>query len=387
MRDKLYVIYGDQPEEMAYTVMQEMKVAAELAALAEKLEKELLIGLKPNLVVAQPADWGATTSPEMVRGVIRYLQDQGFSQLKILESAWIGDSTKKAFQVCGYQAISQEFNIPLIDLKDDQGVKRLLEHPDGEQTDDNEGIEVCSQVLEVDYLINMPVLKAHCQTKLTCALKNLKGCIPDREKRRFHTMGLHKPIALLNKVLTSHLTLVDGIIGDLTFEEGGTPVRMNRLIAGRDPVLLDAYAAQLIGYQVEQISYIKLAAQLGVGSDQYSDDLLMELNSKKEAQVPEPGLASDTVEHLAQWIVEDQACSACYGSAIHALMRLQEQGKLKDYHGKLHVGQGLWNLEPPQEETSAPPLGIGRCANMFPHQVPGCPPKASEIIKRINEVN
>ena len=32
---------------------------------------------------------------------------------------------------------------------------------------------------------------------MTCALKNLKGCLPDREKRRFHALGLTKPIAAL----------------------------------------------------------------------------------------------------------------------------------------------------------------------------------------------
>src|SRR5690606_36606024 len=116
-------------------------------------------------------------------------------------------------------------------------------------------IEVCAKVLEVDYLINMPDLKAHCQTKLTCALKNLKGCVPDKEKRRFHTLGLHRPIASLNKVIKSDLILVDGIIGDLTHEEGGTPVRLDRAIAGYDPVMVDAYAASLIGYRLAEIPY------------------------------------------------------------------------------------------------------------------------------------
>ena len=35
-------------------------------------------------------------------------------------------------------------------------------------------------------------------------------------------MGLHKPIAYLNKAIKQHLIIVDGIMGDLNFEEGGT---------------------------------------------------------------------------------------------------------------------------------------------------------------------
>jgi uncharacterized protein (DUF362 family) len=370
----IYVIYGDRPEEMARAVLETMDIAAVLEAMGKQ---DLLIGLKPNLVVAQPAEWGATTCPQLVRGVISYLKSHGFNNLVILESAWIGDSTHRAFQVCGYQELSRELQVPLIDLKKDETVQVEV---------DGLKFDVCRQALEVDYLINLPVLKAHCQTRLTCALKNLKGCIPDSEKRRFHTLGLHRPIAYLNKALTAHLTIVDGIIGDLTFEEGGTPVRMNRVIAGRDPVLVDCYAAELLGYRIEDIPYIKLAAHLGVGSTDLTEDRVIELNSKREAGVTEPALSSDTVDYLKQWIVEDQACSACYGSLIHALMRLDEQGKLAKLKEKVYIGQGFKNKKPDQQDQPAQLnqpgfLGIGQCTGGFPRHVPGCPPRASQIIK------
>ena len=64
-----------------------------------------------------------------------------------------------------------------------------------------ETLQICSCVRDWDYLINVPVLKGHCQTNITCALKNLKGLIPNSEKRRFHTMGLHRPISLLITVI------------------------------------------------------------------------------------------------------------------------------------------------------------------------------------------
>ena len=44
-------------------------------------------------------------------------------------------------------------------------------------------------------------------------------------------MGLHKPIACLNKAIKQDLIIVDGIMGDLNFEEGGNPVKMNRILA------------------------------------------------------------------------------------------------------------------------------------------------------------
>ncbi len=72
-------------------------------------------------------------------------------------------------------------------------------------------------------------------------------------------MGLHKSIAYPNKILKQNLIVVDGIIGDLNFKEGGNFIQMNRVIVGKDPVLVDSYVAQLLGYDLEDIPYIKMA--------------------------------------------------------------------------------------------------------------------------------
>ncbi len=90
-----------------------------------------------------------------------------------------------------------------------------------------EGItmDVSRTILDTDFLISLPVLKGHCQTAMTCALKNMKGCLSDRSKRLFHSLGLHRPIAALNAVRDADLVIVDSLNGDLDFEEGGKPCR------------------------------------------------------------------------------------------------------------------------------------------------------------------
>jgi uncharacterized protein (DUF362 family) len=59
------------------------------------------VALKPNLVVAKPASSGATTSPRVVAGMIEVLQDCGVMHITIMEGAWAGDSTERAWQGCG----------------------------------------------------------------------------------------------------------------------------------------------------------------------------------------------------------------------------------------------------------------------------------------------
>ena len=64
---------------------------------------DLQIGIKPNLVSPTEASWGATTHPEIVAGIIEYLQEKGFAKIAILEGSWVGDKTTEAYELCGYQ--------------------------------------------------------------------------------------------------------------------------------------------------------------------------------------------------------------------------------------------------------------------------------------------
>ncbi|TCL63757.1 uncharacterized protein (DUF362 family) [Hydrogenispora ethanolica] len=354
--EQITVIYGTDPYSMTERLLERI-------ALADLIPAGARIALKPNLVVAKPADSGATTHPAIAEAIIVYLQAHGFKEISIMEGSWLGETTEHAFQICGYTELARKYRVPLIDLKQAPTVRRR-----GGELD----LAVCRPALESDYLINLPVLKAHCQTELTCALKNLKGCIPDAEKRRYHNLGLHRPIAALSSVLRPGLTIVDALSGDLSFEEGGNPVPMDRIIAGTDPVLLDAYAATLIGLESGDIPYIGFAAGLGVGSAELGRAAVIEINPDEKPS--KPFRLTGQARNLAQWIEERQACSACYGSLIHALYRLKERGVLRKLPGPVRIGQGFRGV-------SGPGPGIGSCTRSLQTHLPGCPPTAAAIIR------
>ena len=130
-------------------------------------------------------------------------------------------------------------------------------------------------------------MKGHCQTKITCALKNMKGLIPNTEKRHFHSMGLHKPIAHLNTGIHQDFIVVDNICGDLDFEDGGNPVVMNRIWTAMDPVLVDAYVCQQLHYKVSDVPYVKLAGELGVGCSDISKADIRVLGENVQQNIPE----------------------------------------------------------------------------------------------------
>jgi len=340
--------------------------------ISKYLDANFNVSLKPNLVVSGPASNGAVTHPEVVDGIIRYLKDFGVTRIKIIESSWVGDSTLRAFKYCGYEELSQKYNIPLIDLKTDNCT--TLNHSGFD-------IKVCNEALNTDFLINIPVLKAHCQTRLTCCLKNLKGCIPDSEKRRFHTLGIHKPVAVLNALIKTGYCVVDGICGDLTFEEGGNPVTSNRVLAGRDPLMVDSYCSMLIGYHPDDIEYLTYGKSIGIGKYYTNETQIVELNQENKTAVTlrYPNIG----DRYKSQIDEDAACSACYSALIYALHRFggnafhpDTKVSIKD---KISIGQGY------KGKTSTG-VGIGTCTGGFDYCVKGCPPKAVDIIKLLKSL-
>lgn len=381
-KNEIYMIQGTDYKEMTIKLLTGLDLAADIG------DKSKRIGLKPNLLMAAPASNGATTHPQLVDGVLSYLKQHGFLNLVVLESSWVGALTADSVRATGVWDVCRKHHVEFIDLqKDDSAVYSAA----------GMDIRICKEAVKLDYLINMPVLKGHCQTTVTCALKNSKGLIPNSEKRRFHTLGLHKPIAHLNAVIHQDFILVDNICGDLDFEEGGNPVVMNRILGFKDPVLCDSFAAECIGYRPRDIEYIRIAEKLGIGTADTSRAQVIGLSPqgmKAESQAPagrvkepaqyavptrrvkEPAqyaAPARRVKELAQYAAPKDACSACYGSLIYALGRLDEKGVLrKKPKASLAIGQGY--------RGEGGKIGIGQCTCCFDKSLSGCPPKAVDIV-------
>lgn len=355
---RIYAVYGSDPAEMAKNLLA-------ASGVDKHLPRNGRIALKPNLVVGRPAAGGATTHPEILAGIIEHLQDLGCGAIEIIEGSWLGDDTMRAFAACGMNDVGKRYGVELYDLKKDATVNR--DTPEGV-------IKVCRRALEADFLINLPVLKGHCQTRMTCALKNMKGCLPDSEKRRFHRDGLDECIAALATAIVPHVTVVDGICGDLDFEEGGNPVQANRMLLGADPVKLDAYVCALMGLPVSSVGYIPLAEEYGVGETGIEERDIVQLNQPMPAPAAR---ASGKVQKLGRHVEADQACSACYANIIHALKRLEEGGGNLFRLPKIHVGQG-WRGK------KMDGVGVGNCCRGASRNVEGCPPVAVDIVDALS---
>lgn len=83
------------------------------------------IGIKPNLVSPSEASWGATTHPEIVAGIIEYLQENGYGNIAILEGSWVGDKTTEAYEVCGYRELTENIRCLFGICRKTRGLKEI----------------------------------------------------------------------------------------------------------------------------------------------------------------------------------------------------------------------------------------------------------------------
>jgi len=142
--------------------------------------------------------------------------------------------------------------------------------------------EIFKAFLDVDVYISIPVAKHHSGTNFSGNLKGLMGVSTSATNRHMHSPDgeytyekheyLSQCIADLNLIRQPDLCIVDAI--ECILNSGprgpGETMRPNLILAGTDPVILDAYAANLLGFYPEDILTINKAAKHGLGKDDLS---------------------------------------------------------------------------------------------------------------------
>ena len=361
-KNQIFKIYGTDYKDMTKRLLEEAGLVQILEQAIRERNlpgKDCRIGIKPNLVSPTPASCGATTHPEIVAGIIEYLQERGYRNIIVAEGSWVGDRTSEAVRTCGYDALTEQYGVTFQDCQKDSSF---------EADCGGMKLNLCSCIRHIDFMINVPVLKGHCQTRITCALKNMKGLIPNKEKRRFHALGLHEPIAHLAVGIHQDFIVVDHICGDLDFEDGGNPVVRNCIMAACDPVLVDAYVCHLLHYSVDDVPYVKMAEQLGAGCADFSAAQVIVCGGGDDTE--ELPRATKVVE-VCDAVSEVESCSACYGYLIPALDRLRAEGLFEQLDTKICIGQGY------RGKTGR--LGVGQCTSAFDFCIRGCPPVEEQI--------
>ncbi|MGA7827399.1 MAG: DUF362 domain-containing protein [Geobacteraceae bacterium] len=232
----------------------------------EVLTKQSQILIKPNLVNGSPPP--VTLPVAACDALVRCCRKWSRAEIVIAEGT--GDrylSTGEVFRIHGYDCLARDHGLELVDLNEAELVElrdsRCRVFP----------TFMMPRLVMESFVISAAVLKAHSLATVTLGMKNMIGVAPPAyyqqgghwKKSAFHQQ-MQAAVFELNCYRKPDLTFIDASIGLAEHHLGGAlcdpPV--NRLLAGFDPVAVDAAGAGLLGIPWHEVGYLRMAdGQLG----------------------------------------------------------------------------------------------------------------------------
>ena len=249
-------------------------------------DKTAAILIKPNLNSNMNALTGNTTDLRILSAVILGLKKRGYTRITIGEGTNSGfyRNNISVISRLGVDRLARHHGVKIKDLNQSRGCEIAF--------DRGQKACVAREVFEADMLINLPKMKTHFEAGMTGCLKNLMGCLVGQENKKKAHDNLAENILFLNDAVCPHLHIMDALVA----MEGlgptkGVPIRMDRLIAGTDPYLIDLLCAHMAGFDYRIIPTLDLARKKGRITRAHFDfiDTLDLLNCRKKFAPPRAG--------------------------------------------------------------------------------------------------
>jgi uncharacterized protein (DUF362 family) len=227
--------------------------------------------VKPNGIHFSP---GMHTDPAVVDALLSYLGAHGYRRLALMENCTHGISTRLVFEVNGYADIARRHGAELVYLDEGGTVPYTLE---GEERP----IRIPRRLYDAfvdpsrrpgNFYLSLPKLKTHSMTTMTLGVKNQQAFPIDRDRMHFHNHEtLHARLARLYRMVQPDFCIIEGVTAIFNghvppkalLEESS--VRLDVLIGGQDTVAVDTVGCRVMGYAIEEVEHLRLAAEWGLG--------------------------------------------------------------------------------------------------------------------------
>ena len=256
------VIVADCPSYSAEEVKRALaEIMQQLGGISCFIKPGQTVLIKPNLFTAHTPERAVTTHPALVRQVVQLCEEAGAGRI------WVGDSpvgaqdekhlwlkTGMTEAVRGTRAELKSWRVPQQPLNCGADI-----------------LAVPCWYPEVDVLISLPKLKAHCLTTISCALKNVYGIVSGEAKLKFH-LQYPSPASMSSFLLRvfaklkPQLNIADAVLAmEGNGPAHGRPVAVGVLIASTDAVALDSAGCKALRTPASLAPMIRLAAEGGLG--------------------------------------------------------------------------------------------------------------------------
>jgi len=256
------------------------KMAAELTrkaiegmgGLGRFVKRGDVVWVKPNIGWDRTPELAANTNPDVVATLVRMCFDAGAKTVKVGDNSC--DLPAPSYNSSGIADAVKPLGAEVLFLD----TKRVRETAiKGEMV---KTLLMFPEILDCDVLINVPIAKHHGRAGLTLAMKNYMGVMDDRKP--FH-QAIPECLADLTRFMKPRtaLCVLDcvRILNDHG-PKGGDPADVlmkNTVAAGLDPVALDAFGAELLGRNPQEIGSIVKGQEAELGTMNYRSLPLREI--------------------------------------------------------------------------------------------------------------
>ena len=230
--------------------------ALDLIGAAGELPAKGLVIIKPNLTCADGPP--VTTNVAAAEAVYKYCKTHCKAKIVIGEGCGKG-TTEEAFGANGYRKLAKKYGIPLFDFNQEKVV--IVRNDDAFQLKEF----YLPQIVRKAFIISLPILKDHSFTKTTIAMKNMFGIAPEPfyggswNKSKLHSPSTHKSVVDVCLYKKPDLCVVDAAVALTGTHLSGKRKNIGLILAGFDPVAVDAIGSHLLGHNPRKIEYLRLA--------------------------------------------------------------------------------------------------------------------------------
>jgi uncharacterized protein (DUF362 family) len=237
---------------------------ANLGGIQRFIGRQDVVVIKPNIAWDRTPEQAANTNPELVAEVVRQCWNAGAKRVVVTDVSC--NEARRCFHRSGIDAAARA-----------EGAEVVLPDPELFREVDLGGVAlkswpVFTPFLEADKILNLPIAKHHELTGATLGMKNWYGILGG-QRNRLHQQ-IHQSLADLASFMLPTLTIMDcyrvllrngptgGNLEDVALKK--------TVVAGTDPVALDAYVAKAYwNLDPDHLPYLQMAAGRGLGTVEY----------------------------------------------------------------------------------------------------------------------
>jgi len=180
-------------------------------------------------------------------------------------------------------------------------------------------------LVEADHLISLPKFKTHVSMMFTGAMKNLFGLLQFSDRAELHRTGVSKGLMDLWSVCRADLQIVDMIRpGEGYGPLGPIAVDFGCIVAGKDPVAVDATCCRMVGLDITKVPFFEEIRERNFGKYAEED---IEIRGRQISEVFKRLWAPylDGLDKYPEYHIHrnEGACFLCEGLIAWSLERIK----------------------------------------------------------------